>query len=91
MASANQIGRRTGPTGQQAPQRRVIKKGSATQFAQALQAAFHRRLRKCSLGVLRDEFVRRRVLRKNGDAWELTPKGKKALAEAQDDGDRSVT
>ena len=89
MASANQIGRRTGPKGeQQAAERRVIK-GSATQFAQALQAAFHRRLRKCSL-VLRDELVRRRVLRKNGDAWELTPKGKKELAEAQDEDDRPV-
>ena len=88
MASANQIGRRTGPTGeQQATERRVIKKGSATQFAQALQAAFHRRLRKCSLSVLRDELVRRRVLRKTGDAWELTTKGKKELAEAQDEGE----
>jgi len=33
-------------------------------------------------------LVRRRLLRKNGDAWELTPKGKKELAEAQNDGDR---
>src|SRR5262249_27646979 len=91
MASANQIGRRTGPTGeQQAAERRVIKKRSATQFAQALQAAFHRRLRKCSLSVLPYELVRRRLLRKNGDAWELTPKGKKELAETQDEGDRPV-
>jgi len=87
MASANQIGRRTGPTGeQQAAERRVIQR-PATQFAQALEAAFHRRLRKCSLSVLRDELVRRRVLRKNGDAWELTTKGKKELAEAQDEGE----
>jgi len=27
-------------------------------------------------------LVRRRVLRKHGDAWELTTKGKKELAEA---------
>jgi len=90
MASANQIGRRAEPTGeQQAAERRVIKR-PATQFAQALEAAFHRRLRKCSLSALRDELVRRRVLRKNGDAWELTTKGKKELAEAQDEGDRPV-
>jgi len=91
MASANQIGRRTGPTGeQQAAERRVIQR-PATQFAQALEAAFHRRLRKCSLSVLRDELVRRSVLRKNGDAWELTPKGKKELAEAQSEGDRPAS
>jgi len=90
MASANQIGRRTGPTGEQQAAERPVIKGSATQFAQALQAAFHRRHRKCSLTVLRDELVRRRVLRKNGDAWELTPKGKKELAEAQDEGNRPV-
>jgi hypothetical protein len=83
MASANnQIGRRTEPTGELPAERRVIQTPT-TQFAQALEAAFHRRLRKCSLSVLRDELVRRRVLRKNGDAWELTPKGKKELAEAQ--------
>jgi hypothetical protein len=32
-------------------------------------------------------LVRRRLLRKNGDACELTPKGKKELAEAQSEGD----
>jgi hypothetical protein len=83
MPSANsQIGQRTEPTGQLAAEKRVIQR-PATQFAQALEAAFHRRLRKCSLRVLRDELVRRRVLRKNGDAWELTPRGKKELADAQ--------
>ena len=30
------------------------------------------------------------MLRKNGDAWELTPKGKKELAAAQDECDRPV-
>ena len=55
------------------------------------EAAFHRRLRKCSLSVLRDELVRRRLLRKNGDAWELTPKGKKELVEAQSEGDRPAS
>ena len=86
MASANnQVGRRTEPTGE-----RVIQR-PATQFAQALEAAFYRRLRKCSFSVLRDELVRRRLLRKNGDAWELTPKAKKELAEAQNEGDRPVS
>src|SRR5262245_66339630 len=90
MASANnQIGRRTERTGKLPAERRIIQR-PATQFAQALEAAFHRRLRKCPLSILRDELVRRRVLRKNGDAWELTTKGKKELAEAQDDGDRPV-
>jgi hypothetical protein len=79
MASANnEIGRRIEPTGELPAERRVIQRPE-TQFAQALEAAFHRRLRKCSLSVLRDELVRRRVLRKKGDAWELTPKGKKEL------------
>jgi hypothetical protein len=88
MASANnQIGRRTEPTGELAAERLIIQR-PATQFAQALEAAFHRRLRKCSLSVLGDELVRRRVLRKNGDAWGLTTKGKKELAEAQSEGDR---
>jgi hypothetical protein len=88
MPSANnQIGQRTEPTGKLAAGRRVIQR-PATQFAQALEAAFHRRLRKCSLSVLRDELVRRRVLRKNGDAWELTPKGKKELAGEQRQADR---
>jgi hypothetical protein len=49
MASANnQIGRRTEPTGELPAERRVIQR-TATQFAQALEAAFHLRLRKCSL------------------------------------------
>ena len=84
MGAGNQIGRRTEPTAEQllAAERRVAQR-PATPFAQSLQAAFHRRLRKCSLSVLRDELVRRRVLRKHGDAWELTTKGKKELAEAQ--------
>jgi hypothetical protein len=60
MASANnQIGRRTEPTGELPAERRVIQR-PATQFAQALEAAFHLRLRKCSLSVLWDELVRRR-------------------------------
>jgi hypothetical protein len=79
ISANNQVGRRTELTGELPAERRVIQK-PATQFAQALEAAFHRRLRKCSLSVLRDELVRRRLLRKNGDAWELTPKGKKELA-----------
>jgi hypothetical protein len=74
-------GRRIEPTGELPAERRIIQR-PATQFAQALEAAFRRRLRKCSLSVLRDELVRRRLLRKNGEAWELTPKGKKELAEA---------
>ena len=83
MAAGNQIGRRTAPTAEQllAAERRVAQR-PVTPFARSLQAAFHRRLRKCSLSVLRDELVRRRVLRKHGDAWELTTKGKKELAEA---------
>jgi hypothetical protein len=86
MPSANQarlrqIGqRRTRPTAEQPA---TVEESGATQFAQALQAAFHRRLRKCSLNILRDELVRRRLLRKRGDEWELTAKGKKQLAEAQ--------
>jgi hypothetical protein len=91
MASANnQIGRRTEPTGALPAERRTIQRPT-TQFAQALEAAFHRRLRKSALSVLRDELVRRRVLRKNGDAWELTPKGKKELASAQSEGDRPAS
>jgi hypothetical protein len=91
MASANnQIGRRTEPADELPAERRVIQR-PATQFAQALEAAFHRRLRKSSLSVLRDELVRRRLLRKNGDAWELTLKGKKELAEAQSEGDRPAS
>jgi hypothetical protein len=91
MVSANnQIGRRTEPTGELPAERRIIQR-PATPFAQALEAAFLRRLRKCSLSVLRDELVRRRLLRKNGEAWELTPKGKKELAEAQSEGDRPAS
>ena len=91
MVSANQIGRRRpDPTSEQLAAKRRVQ-GPAKQFAQALQAAFHRRLRKSSLSVLRDELVRRRLLRKNGDAWELTPKGKKELAEAQSEGNRPAS
>ena len=58
MGAGNQIGRRTEPTAEQllAAERRVAQR-PATPFAQSLQAAFHRRLRKCSLSVLRDELV----------------------------------
>ena len=89
MASVinNQIGRRTEPTGELPAERRIIQRPT-TQFAQALEAGFHRRLRN---SVLRDELVRRRLLRKNGDAWELTPKGKKELAEAQSEGNRPAS
>ena len=53
MGAGNQIGRRTEPTAEQllAAERRVAQR-PATPFAQSLQAAFHRRLRKCSLSVL---------------------------------------
>jgi hypothetical protein len=87
VSANNQIGRRTEPAGELSAEMHVIQR-PATQFAQALEAAFHRRLRKCSLSVLRDELVRRRVLHKNRDAWELTLKGKKEVAEAKREGDR---
>jgi hypothetical protein len=88
MRSASQARRRTGPTAEQPATQRHVEQSGTTPFARALQAAFHRRLRKCSLSILRDELVRRRLLRKRGDEWELTTKGKKELAEAQHDGDQ---